>query len=191
VRQAVEAKRAIGVAAASLVEEGQTVLLDSGTTSLEVGHRLMSRSDITIITNSPLFGHAAQGAAARIIWIGGEFRPVSGALVGPLALEWLSNLRADWAFIGASGLSAAEGASTTETSEAAVKKAMIGRAARAVLVADSSKWEKPSTVRFASWTEFGLWVCDSALPAEAFELVARQGVQIMSAVTNGKKRDDS
>jgi DeoR family transcriptional regulator, fructose operon transcriptional repressor len=175
------AKRAIGVLAASLVRDHQTVLIDSGTTCLEVARALLHRSSLTLVTNSIPVAAAAQNAAARVICVGGELRKLSGALIGPLAVEWLENLRADWAFVGASGLSASEGATTTETAEAQIKQLLLRRAERGVLVADSSKWEAPETVRFAAWSAFESVISDSELGDEASACVRSAGPEVRLA----------
>jgi DeoR/GlpR family transcriptional regulator of sugar metabolism len=183
-RRAVGEKRAMAEAAAGLVPPQQTVLLDAGTSCLEVGRLLMERSDLTIVCNSVAFAEAARaGAAARVICLGGELRPVSSALVGALALAWLDNVRADVAFLGASGL-AEDGASTTELSEGAVKQAMLARAARKILVADAGKWGRPSLVRFGAWAAFDAWVTSAEISATATRAVSALGPEVIVARTD-------
>jgi DeoR/GlpR family transcriptional regulator of sugar metabolism len=187
-REAPAAKRAMGSAAAALVPEHQTVFIDAGTSCLHVGRALASRSSITLITNSPAFVQAVQDSPAKIICCGGELRSSSGALVGALALDWLGHLRADWAFIGASGLSDEEGPSTTELSEAAIKQAMIRRAGKRVLVADSGKWQHPVTTRFAGWEDFDVWVTDDQFPAALARRLAERGLRIVRAPARVAKK---
>lgn len=173
-------KVAMGAAAAELVPAQQTVFLDAGTSCLEVGRHLLPRSDLTIITNSVSLAAMARESAARIIALGGEVRGVTGATVGALAMSWLENLRADWAFVGASGLFA-EGACTTELSEAAMKQAYLRRAGCRVLVADASKWNAGAPVRFAGWSEVDTWITAGDLPRDAATAVAAQGPRILRA----------
>lgn len=170
-------KRAIGAAAAALVPAHATVFLDAGTTCLEVGRRLMERADLTLIGNSIAFAHLARGAAARIVCVGGELRGISGALVGSLALTWLSHLRADVAFVGASGVTA-KGPSTTELFEAEIKQALIAQSALRVLVADTSKWGHASTVCFAEWPAFSTWITAGDLPRQASRQVQNAGTTV-------------
>ena len=150
----IAAKRSLAETAARLVPAGGTVFVDAGSTCFEVGHRLLPRPGLTIITHSLPLALAATPAGARVICLGGEVRAVSGAAVGAFALAWLENLHADWAFLGASGLDPNEGPSTTELAEAGVKGALIRRSTHPVLVADTSKWLRPAAVRFAAWHEF-------------------------------------
>jgi DeoR family fructose operon transcriptional repressor len=184
-RTAVGAKRAIAAAAAELVPSGATVMIDAGSTCLALGQLLLSRADLTIITHSlPLATVAHEsGAAATVISIGGEVRAVSGATVGALALSWLQSLRADWCFLGASGLSATEGASTTELSEAAMKQEMLRRAKHKVLLADGKKWNTPATVLFASWDNFDTWITGTDISENDARAVQKQGLRVIRTST--------
>lgn len=158
-RSAVAAKKAIAAKAVKLVAPGAVVFIDSGTTCLEIGRRLLDL-DVTIYTNSLALLAEPAPAQARLHTIGGEARILSRALVGGLAMHWLRNLHFDIAFIGASGLSSEEGASTTELNEASIKRECAARSRRAVLVADGTKWEKPMAVNFAPWSSFHDFITD-------------------------------
>ncbi len=173
-------KRALASAAAALISDGATVLLDSGTTCLEVGRMLMSRSDLTIIANSIAFAQLARQAAARVICLGGEVRGVTGALVGSMTLSWLQQLSADVAIVGAFGLDSA-GPSTTELSEAEVKRSLIAHARMRILVADASKWGHSSLIRFGAWGDFQHWVTAGTLDRPAVASVAEQGPRVVRA----------
>ncbi len=109
----------------------------------------------------PLLALAGE-ARATLSAVGGEVRPISLALTGGLAQSWLGNLRFDAAVIGASGLEAASGASTTEVAEAAVKAEALRRARRRLLVAHSGQWGRPAALCFAPWSAFTDVVTDRA-----------------------------
>ena len=175
-----EAKQQIAAAAAASVPPGAVVFIDAGTTCLEVGRRLLLRGDVRVMTHSVRLLMDAAAANAPITCIGGEFRSVSQALVGGLALDWMSHLRCDIAIVGASGLSA-RGASTTEISEAAVKQAAIRIADQAFLVAHAGKWQVPAAVEFAQWKQFKTWFTDPALPSEPRRSLAAQGIAVTIA----------
>lgn len=171
-------KQGIGISAAALVEPGQQAYIDAGTTALEVGRQLMHRSDIRLYTHSVrLLSHAGL-ANCPITCIGGEYRAVSDALVGGLAMAWLEKLHVDVAFIGSSGL-CRQGASTTELSEAAVKRAILQRATRRVLVCDSAKWDVPAAMEFADWTMFDTWVTDAGCAKEALAIARKNRVKVI------------
>jgi DeoR family fructose operon transcriptional repressor len=156
------AKKAIAAKAALLVPPDASVLVDAGSTCLEVGKALLERKDIRIITHSVALLQMAFRGEASVVCLGGELRKVSGALTGAGALGALASLHADVAFIGASGLDRREGCSTTELSEAEMKKALLIRCRRRILLADHTKWQNPSTIRFAAWREFTDWVTDQS-----------------------------
>lgn len=172
------AKKSIAYRAAALVPSGSTVLVDAGSTCLETAKALLSRTDLRIITHSVAVLSMAMHAEASVVSLGGELRKVSGALVGGTTLGSLEILRADIAFLSASGLLVEEGCFTTELSEADIKKAILSRASRKILLADSTKWQNPSTVRFAAWTDFNDWVTDATLDAADIKRLKSHGIQI-------------
>ncbi|MEI8342329.1 MAG: DeoR/GlpR family DNA-binding transcription regulator [Verrucomicrobiota bacterium] len=162
---AMKAKMEIAMRVAGTIPNGATVYIDSGTTCLEAGRLLRSRSDLTIITNSlPLLtGH--EQFRAKLLVLGGELRGVSGALVGDLARASTGHLRADISLIGASGLHPLDGVGTTELLETAIKRDWISRGTRRCLLADASKWHQNTSVRFAEWNEFTEFYTDKSPPA--------------------------
>lgn len=172
------AKKAIGAAAALLVPSGSTVLIDAGSTCLEAGRALLARKDVRIITHSVALLEAAFRGEAPVLCLGGELRKVSGALTGGSALGALASIHADIAFLGASGLEAGRGASTTELSEAEMKKAFLARSSRKILLVDREKWQRPSSILFAAWGEFREWVTDRPPPDVGLRAVRRAGVKI-------------
>jgi len=176
--RAASAKVRLGRAAAGLVPEVGTVFVDAGTTCLEAGRALIDRPALRIFTNSvPLLALAGE-ARATLSAVGGEVRPISLALTGGLAQSWLENLRFDAAVIGASGLEAELGASTTEVAEAAVKAEALRRARRRILVAHSGKWGRPAALRFAPWSAFTDVVTDRAPSREERGALAAAQVRL-------------
>jgi DeoR family fructose operon transcriptional repressor len=175
------AKKAIASAAAALVPEGSIVFVDAGSTCLEAGRLLLGRPDLTLVTHSvALIGLSLQGRA-KVLCPGGELRRVSGALVGGAALGSLELIRTDMALVGASGLTE-EGCSTTELSEAEMKRAILRGTRRKVLLADSSKWRQSSTVLFSDWGGFDDWVTER-IPKDA-RAVRRAGVKLHAPSEN-------
>ena len=137
-------KRRIGRVAADLLADGESVVLDSGTTALEVARCLAGRR----VTVMPLSLHAASVLAqiegVRLLMAGGEVRPGELSLVGPLATSSLATLRFDTAVMSCCGL--ADGQVTAhDLGDAEVKRAMRASASRTVLVADSSKFARSAT----------------------------------------------
>jgi len=154
------AKKSIAQLVAKMIPDGATVFVDAGSTCLEAGKALLGRPHLRLITHSVSLLEASRHGQAEILCLGGVLRKVSGAMTGPAALGALKGLRADWALVGASGLDPIEGCSTTEPSEAELKRTVLTRAHRKVLLADSSKWKRASTVRFAAWHDFSDWIAE-------------------------------
>jgi len=171
------AKKAIAAKVASLIPSGASVYVDAGSTCLEAGKVLLGRKEIRVITHSAALTAAALPGQAEFLCIGGELRRVSGALTGSRALGALSVIRADFALLGASGMNL-EGCSTTETSEAEMKRTIMERCQRNILLADSSKWPEPSTINFAGWTDFDDWVTDKNIPAKDGKTLRSLGLAI-------------
>ena len=177
-KHALKTKLALAEAAAELVAPGDSVFVDAGTTTLEVGKRLLAAQKVTIFTNSIPLLNERPGAGARLIGVGGEVRSVSKALVGPVALEWLNRVTFDAAFLGTSGIEPANGPTSTELTEAGVKSAVIGKARRVILLADATKWAQPADIRFADWRQIRDFFTDRPLtPAEEGAL-AEQGTTL-------------
>jgi DeoR/GlpR family transcriptional regulator of sugar metabolism len=137
-------KRRIGLAAAGLVQAGNVVFFDSGSTVVEVAAHLpgtlrASRS-ITMVTHSlPVIQEVGSWEQSHLICLGGLYLPDYQAMVGPVTLADLRELSADIAFLGCDGLTVDGGLSTPHMLIAEVGAAMAARARRVVVVADSTK----------------------------------------------------
>jgi DeoR family transcriptional regulator, fructose operon transcriptional repressor len=175
------AKTAIAAAAARLVPAGATVLVDAGTTCLEVGKSLLARKDVRLITHSVALVQGAIQGEANVLCVGGELRKVSGALTGGAALGALNLIHADIAFIGASGLDLERGCFTTELTEAEMKKALLARANRRILLADHTKWQNPSTIHFAGWKDFTNWITDTLPEPKVAKQLRALGLKLHQA----------
>jgi len=186
-REGVASKRAIAAIAASLVPNDCVVYIDAGTTCVEVARQLAARSDLKILTHSVRLLIEMGDSAAGVTCIGGEYRAVSQALVGGLALSWLKQLHCDLAILGASGLDET-GVSTTELSEAALKQGIAERAAEVMLVADHRKWERPAAVTFAPWASIQTFITDSLPKRTLRRSLSAHGTETVIA---GEKRTPS
>lgn len=133
-------KMEIGALAASMIEDGDTIILDSGTTCLEIARNIMQQK-VTVITNSiDIASELSVKENIELIVAGGSLRINTRAMVGHITENILSNFRVDKAFIGANGISIEEGITTPNFTEAQTKKAMIDTANKVILVADSTKF---------------------------------------------------
>jgi DeoR/GlpR family transcriptional regulator of sugar metabolism len=172
-------KRQIGRAAADLLADGESVVLDSGTTALEVARCLAGRR----VTVMPLSLHAAavlaQIEGVRLLMAGGEVRPGELSLVGPLATNSLAALRFDTAVMSCCGLSDGQ-VTAHDLADAEVKRAMRASASRTVLVADSSKFARTATAVVCATSELDVVVTDSSVPSEAAAALRGFGVELLA-----------
>lgn len=173
----------LGRCVAQLLPEAGTVFIDAGSTALEVGRAVCDRPQLRLYTNSIPFLALASEARAPIVALGGEARPLSLALTGALTQHWLQNLRFDVAVIGASGLDPADGAFTTESTEAAVKSEVLRRSTRRILVATGEKWARPAALRFAPWESFSDLVTDYPFSRAERLALSRAGLRLHASLS--------
>jgi DeoR/GlpR family transcriptional regulator of sugar metabolism len=159
-------KQRIGQAAAALVTPGETILLDAGTTTHEIGLALVvsGKSDITVVTNNlPTAVALMDAPGLEVIVIGGQIQPRRRALLGPLAVEFLRPIRADWLFLGVSGVDAAGGLTAADFDAVQVKRAMLAAAASVVVTADASKIGQVAFAHIAPLTAASLLLTDGVV----------------------------
>ena len=133
-------KRLLGRAAAGLVSSGQVVLIDSGSSNLQVAEHLPQEIDLTVVTNAPAVAAALGGRIrCKVIMLGGEVHPEIGATFGSRASRDLCEIRADIGFIGACGLAPDIGLTVFDAEEAAFKKRLIAASSRIVTVLTADK----------------------------------------------------
>lgn len=173
-------KRAIARAAAELVEPGQTIFLDAGTTTLELARALRTRNDITVASNSvPIAVELAN--RLRLMLTGGSVKESTLALIGPMAERSIEQMHVDIAFIGMNGVSATAGLTTPTWEEAAVKVRMIQSARLAVVLADSAKLGAVTFAHVAGLDEVDLLITDDGAPNGELEALRSAGLEIQVA----------
>lgn len=159
-------KAAIGRAAAAHIKNGDTILVDSGTTALQVVHNLHNFTDLTIITNSvPAMLEAIKYKRFRVILLGGTVREASNSIVGPLAESNLKLFYCDKLFLGVDSISVEAGLSTPSMEEASTNQVMISRAREVIAVFDSSKVNKRSLAFIANLDKIHTVITDFHIPA--------------------------
>jgi len=158
------AKKRIGRWAADMVEDGDSVLLDSSTTVFHIAPFLLDRSNLTIITNGIEVAYAlAENSTHTIILIGGVLRPDQALTVGYLGEKILENLHIKTAFVSCSGFSVETGLTQVDIQEAQLKSRMIESAERVVALIDSTKFGKVDLTPFATVEQISHILTDSAL----------------------------
>jgi DeoR/GlpR family transcriptional regulator of sugar metabolism len=175
----VREKERIGEAAARMINDGDFIMLDSGTTTLEVARHLHRFQHLQIITNA--MNIATELLAYKrfdVILLGGNVRTNSHSTVGPLALSVLRNFSGYKLFLGVDSFSLENGVSTPSMEEALLNQIMIQQAERVIAVFDSSKFNKRSYMHIAEANELDCIVTDQAIPAGMTTKLKALGVEV-------------
>lgn len=177
-QEGAEVKRRIATDVAALIADGESVVIDSGTTCLEVARALRDRR----VTIMPLSLHAANALtgspSVRLLLPGGEPRPGELALTGPLTEASLAAVRFDTAVIGCCGLTAGDGLTAYDLADAAVKRAAIASARRTIAVAEGGKLSRTALAFVAPPTALHAVVTDESAPTEVTDALATAGVTV-------------
>lgn len=175
------AKQAIGRAAARLIPTGapHALAVCGGTTTTEVIRALRRRADLTVITNAlPLAAEAAAWSDIRVIMTGGLVRAHSLEAVGPLSEAAFNAFTVATAILGADGVSAVQGVTTHDATEARANRAMVMHAHRVIVVADASKIGRVTHAPLASLAEVHDLVTDAHADPAELERIRSAGVRV-------------
>ena len=179
-----EEKSIIGAAAAALIEEGDTIFVNSGTTTTEVIRHIPSGAKVTVVTNNLSAAMQVHEVGFELILLGGTVYPRSNAVVGHFAAENLRQMNANKTFIGADGVSLKYGYTVPSNPEAELVHLMIERTrGQVIVVADYSKWGVVSNFEVARIDQIHTLVTDAKFSARArAELQARNVKVIVAGV---------
>jgi DeoR family galactitol utilization operon repressor len=176
-----EEKHRIARKAASMVEDGDTIIIEAGTTTSLVARYLVGKRNIRIVTNSTLIlPYARTNPGINLSVVGGTFRPETESMVGPVALAQLDAFHVRLAFVGADGFSVKNGLSSHISEAAAVLKKMVERADRTVLVADSSKVGRTGFVSVLPITSVDVLIVDDGIESDAIREFTQLGVKVVA-----------
>ncbi len=181
-----EEKAAIAEVAAAMVDPGDTILLDVGTTCSAVAAALVSRTElegVVIITNGLNIALDFEAAMPRITVVvtGGTVRPLQHSLVDPYAGLMLEHLNADLMFLGCNGVDAERGVTNVNLPEAAMKRRMMGSASRTIAVADGSKVGHVSAARVCGVADLAMLITGPSAPRDAVAALEQEGLEVRSA----------
>jgi DeoR family transcriptional regulator of aga operon len=171
-------KERIAAAAIKMVEEGQCVILDSGTTTTAIAQSLKRFTRLTVITNAVNIAAELAGTDFEVILVGGTLRKNSFSLVGPLAEDNLEEMHADILFLGVDGFDLEVGITTPNFLESRVNRAMVKAAQKVVAVCDSSKFSRRSLSRIVPPGAVHHVITDRNLPHEVADALRAQNIQV-------------
>ena len=156
-------KARIAKKAIELVQDGDVVLLDSGSTVLSVAKQLVLKRDITVFTNSLRAAQHVIDYGMKVYVLGGEVRNTSNALIGGWALRALGEIKADIAILGTSGVKGRSGPCVESMEESEIKRAMMKAARKTAIIADASKGDCDALVQFAAWEDVDFFITEETM----------------------------
>lgn len=181
-KQNLEAKRRIGQLAAGLIEDNDTIILDSGTTTIEITRYLADFSSLTIITNAlNIANEVAEYQNTNVIIPGGYLRKNSLSLIGAAAEDSFRNYFCDKLFLAVDGISLQHGLSTPNVEEAHLNRIMIDISKRIIVVADSSKFLNRSLALIAPLSKIDTIITDTGIDSDIQKQFENAGIQVLLA----------
>ena len=177
-KQNSQEKERIAVAAVKMVEEGQCIILDSGTTTTAIAQGLKQFRQLTVITNAVNIAAELAGTDFEVILVGGTLRKNSFSLVGPLAEDNLEEMHADVLFLGVDGFDLEVGITTPNFLESRVNRAMVKAARQVIAVCDSSKFSRRSLSRIVPPGAVHQVITDRNLPPETADALRALGIAL-------------
>ncbi|AGB42422.1 transcriptional regulator of sugar metabolism [Halobacteroides halobius DSM 5150] len=179
-----EAKSKIGKKAAKLINDGETIILDAGTTTTQLAKSLDQHQDLTIVTNAVNIALELSNSPHQVVLPGGDLKKKTLALVGPATEDYLENLHADKVFLGANGIDLEAGVTTPDLVEANVKSKMASKAKEVIVLADESKFDKVTLVKVIDITDVSKVVTDYKLDQK---LVSKYRALVDLVMVGGEK----
>jgi DeoR family transcriptional regulator of aga operon len=176
-----EEKRRIGARAAALIKPGDTVVLDSGTTGIQLAEALPD-IDVTVVTNDfGVLSALAPKGNINLVMLGGELRRRNMAFYGGLTVEALDALHVDMLFLGVDGFDLVRGITTHYEPEAMLNRKMVEAARVVICITDSSKFGKVCLHRIIPVTALDMLITDTGAPEEIAEASQQLGFEMLLA----------
>lgn len=186
----VQEKRQIAQIAASLIQEGDAVLLATGTTVVEVARAIDPALNLTVVTSSlPVAMELVAKPQVKLIMAGGVLRREGLSTTGHIAEFCFSEINADKLITSAAGLSIEEGITEYSNEDAVVKRAMLSRAREVIVVSHHSKLERVAFASVAPLDVIDVIITDSGADNQLIELYQERGIQVIKASEKGNDED--
>ncbi len=181
-RDNAEAKRSIAKAALALVEDGDSLIIDTGTTTSIFAQELRSRRGLTVVTNSSDIARTlATVNGNRVYMAGGELKADNGAAFGPPAVEFISRFRVRHSFISIAALHPVDGPMDMAFEEAELARMALSRSDSRIILSDATKFGKTALVRVCDFTEINRLFSDEEPPDDLAAALVRAGVSVTVA----------
>ncbi len=182
----VQEKRQIAQVAAAMIQEGDAILLATGTTVVEVARAIDPALNLTVVTSSlPVAMELAAKSKVKLIMAGGVLRRESLSAIGHIAEFCFSEINADKLITSAAGLSMEEGITEYSNEDAVIKRAMLGRAREVIVVSHHSKLERVAFASVAPLDVVDVLITDSDADDQLLEVYRQRGIQVIKASAKG------
>jgi len=182
--QNIHEKRLIAKAAMEFVQEGDAIALDSGTTTFEMAQLMTGMKDLTVVTNDlQIASWLERNSSVTVILTGGTVRRHFRCTTGQTAVDMLSLLHVDKAFVAVNGVSIKNGLTTPSIDMASIKKQMIDSSDKVILIADSSKIERTAFVTYAPISQVDVMITDDHADSGFIEALRGMGVSVVCVKT--------
>ncbi len=177
-----EYKQRIGLAAAQLIQDGETVFLGSGTSVLEVARNLKHKNNLTVITNSLLvLNQLVESPSITVVALGGILRRSELSMIGHIAEQSIVDLNADKVIIGIHGVDPEQGLTNHYLPETMTDRKILKMGREVIIVADHTKCRRISTTHVAPITTVNILVTDTETPDDFVQALTEQGVKVLKA----------
>jgi DeoR family transcriptional regulator of aga operon/DeoR family fructose operon transcriptional repressor len=177
-----EEKSRIGTAAAALVRDGESIVLDASTTALSVARQLRARggwSQLTVVTNGlRVAGELAGHPGLTVLMLGGRVRWEALSVVGQLGDGLFRRINVQKAFVGAAGFTIESGLSDATDEEAQIKRSMVAAAREVIAIVDHTKWEHAAFATFCATEKVTIVLTDEAAPDGMVAGLRTRGVDV-------------
>jgi len=181
-REQADEKTRIGLSAAGLVADKETVFLGSGTTVLEVARCLRNRKNLTVITNSlPVLNALAGAEGITVISLGGMLRNSEMSFIGHITEQALTEVRADKVIMGTRGLSLEHGLTNDYLQETLTDRAILKIGREVIIVADYTKVNRVATALLAPLDNMHTFVTDTKADRKFIQALKKNGIQVVIA----------
>ena len=184
-------KMAISQAAATLIEDGDTLMIDGGSTTIHVARPLSNKRGLTIITTAiSLLPHLMAIPDSQIYVVGGLLDPKFETLIGDITIDMLERFRTSKAILGIDGVSVSVGLSVTNSAVAKSKQSMMRLSEQVIIVADHTKLAQVALFPIAPLSECDYLVTSSLAPPEVVAAIERTGTRVLIAPVQANPNDD-
>ena len=174
-------KTAIGRTAAAMVKPGQTIMVDTGTTTMEVARNLPQDSSVTVVTTSLAVAQDLYRSSLKVLLLGGFLRSEFPSVYGPLTEKLLDDINVDVLFIGCDGANSSDGFYSDDLHIASLERGMIRIAEQVIVVTESTKFGRRAFSRYAAPEQVKTVVTDTGLSSEDQRNLEERGVYVLIA----------